>query len=34
MVGLGVGVTAIVVYSYRVWRDDPDKVPPPGAAER
>jgi uncharacterized membrane protein len=31
MLGMAVGVTAIIVYSYRVWRADPDKVPPPGA---
>jgi uncharacterized membrane protein len=30
MVGLGVGMTATIVYSYHVWCDDPDKGPPPG----
>ncbi len=27
---LGSGVLALVVYSYRLWRDDPDKTPPAG----
>jgi len=30
MAGLLVGVTAVIAYSYVVWRDDPDKVPPAG----
>jgi uncharacterized membrane protein len=34
MVGLGVGMTATIIYSYRVWRDDPDKAEPPGGRGR
>ena len=26
----GAGVLALIVYSYVVWRNDPDKVPPAG----
>lgn len=25
--GLGLGILALTAYSYRVWRDDPDRVP-------
>ena len=27
---IGAGVLGLVVYSYMVWRDDPDRVPPAG----
>jgi uncharacterized membrane protein len=27
LLGLGVGIVATVAYSYRVWRDDPDRQP-------
>jgi uncharacterized membrane protein len=30
LLGMGVGVTVLFAYSYRVWRDDPDKAAPLG----
>jgi len=30
LAGFGVAVVGLVVYSYLVWRSDPDKVPPAG----
>jgi uncharacterized membrane protein len=27
---MGAGALALIVYSFVVWRDDPDKVPPAG----
>ena len=29
---LGLGIVMLMVYSYRVWRNDPDKVPPAGTS--